>query len=196
MSAFLDRNGLARFLAKIKDLLTAKADRDLSNIEASDFSSKLLETKAETIYTAESSDGIAYTVTIPGVTQLYAGLEITIKPGRISASTSPTLNVNELGAKGIRQPLSINNVATAPAVIATWLSPNCPIRLTYSGTQWKTEFGRPSGSNIYGSVPIASGGTGATTAEGALTNLGAASVTYVDEQIASLVSRISALENK
>lgn len=194
MSAFLDRNGLARFLAKIKGLLSLKADRNLSNVTVSDFFSKLMETRVESIYTAESSDGIAYTVTVPGVTKLYAGLEITVIPSRISASTIPTINVNGLGAKEIRQPLSINSVATAPSLISTWLSPNCPIRLTYTGALWKTDFGRQAGSNIYGSVPITSGGTGSTTAEGALANLGAASVTYVNEQIASLVSRLEALE--
>ena len=196
MSAFLDRNGLARFLEKIKNLLSLKADRNLSNVAVSDFFSKLMETRVESIYTAESRDGIEYTVTIPGVSSLYAGLEIMIIPGRISATTIPTINVNSLGAKEIRQPLSINSVATAPSLIDTWLSPSCPIRLTYTGALWKTDFGRQSGSNIYGSVPIVSGGTGSTTAEGALTNLGAASVTYVDDRIANLVSRIEALENK
>lgn len=195
MSAFLDRNGLARFLTKIKSLLSLKADRNLSNVETSDFFGKLMETRVESIYTAESSDGISYTVTVPGVTQLYAGLEIMIVPGRISASTIPTINVNGLGAKEIRQPLSINSVATAPALIPTWLSPSCPIRLTYNGALWKTDFGRQAGANIYGTVPIGSGGTGATTAEAALTNLGGASIEYVDAKIAELAARIKALES-
>ena len=54
--------------------------------------------RATAIYTAASSDGVSYTVTVPGVTELKHGMRITISPARMSASASPTLNVNGLGA--------------------------------------------------------------------------------------------------
>ena len=75
----------------------------------------------------------------------------------------------------------------------------CPVILTYNGTVWKTDFVRPSESGLcglYGTVPLESGGTGATTEEGALTNLWAASKTYFDEKIALLEARVEALENR
>ena len=72
----------------------------------------------------------------------------------------------------------------------------CPVILTYNGTVWKTNFVRPSESGLYGTVPLESGGTGATTEEGASTNLWAASKTYFDEKIALLEARVEALENR
>lgn len=76
------------------------------------------------------------------------------------------------------------------------MTKSCPVILTYNGTVWKTDFVRPSESGLYGTVPLESGGTGATTTDGALTNLGAASKIYLDEKIALLEARIEVLENK
>lgn len=170
---------LGRFLSKLKD----------------NFAKIAMERQPDMICTAESSDGVNYTVTIPGVTSLYSGLRIYVKFGRASASMTPKLNVNSLGAKNIRQPLTMNNTATAPGSTTTWLTTACPVVLTYTGSMWKVDFIRPSATDLYGIVPIASGGTGATTAASALTNLGAASQEYVDAQIASILERIEALES-
>ena len=159
-------------------MLEAKVDRDLHNVTGAAFAEKAIESQADAIYTAESDDGVDYTVTVPGVTELYAGLRIHVKFGRTSASTTPTLNVNGLGAKGIRQPLSMNNAAVTSGALSTWLSDSCPVVLIYNGSQWKTEVVRPSASNIYGQVPIANGGTGASTRDAARTNLGISSVRY------------------
>lgn len=174
---------------------TSKLGRFLTNLK-NNFAEIFMEKQPDMIYTAESSDGVTYTVTVPGVTSLYAGLQIKIKPGRNSSSVTPTLNVNNLGAKGVRQPLSINNVATVAGGLATWLSASSTVTLTYTGSLWKTDFVRTSASYMYGSVGIANGGTGATTADAALSNLGGASVTYVDEQINALLERIEALESQ
>lgn len=113
-------------------------------------------------------DSIAIVHSIPGVTELYTGLRITIRPSRVSSSVAPTLNVNGLGAKGIRQPLCVNNVIFAQASTPLWLSPNGIVTLTYSGLVWKTDFVRASANNLYGTVPIKSGGTGVTTSEEAI----------------------------
>ena len=45
--------------------------------------------------------------------------------------------------------------------------------MTYDGTYWIADLDRPNATDIYGTVPVANGGTGATTADGALTALGA-----------------------
>lgn len=180
----IDLGRLGRFLDHVKQLISESAG--ISGATGSQFAQKVIESQADMIYTATSEDGVAYTATVPGLTSLYAGLRIQVKLSRTSASTTPTLNVNGLGAKNIRQPLTTNNAGTTSGSVATWLSSTCPVYLTYNGTMWKTEFTRPSASSLYGSTKIENGGTGADNAEDALANLGAASVEYVDQKIAEL----------
>ena len=120
--------------------------------------------------------GSAYTATVNGIKSLTAGVNFIMIPHVVSASTAPTLNVNGLGAKTIRQPLTTNTSATTTGTSATWLAVNKPVRVMYDGTYWKTvEIPRPSATGLYGTTPITSGGTGATTKEAACTNLGAVS---------------------
>ena len=187
---FIDLTGLSRFWVKVKEYVDSKVGTGLSDVSESEFAQKYMESQQDTIYTATSTDGVTYTVTVPGVTELYAGLKIHVKFSRSSATTMPKLNVNGLGDKGIRQPLSINNVATTPGAMNTWISSACPLVLTYTGDQWKTDVVRPSASGLYGTVPLTSGGTGATTAEAARTNLGAAS----QADLEALAARVAALE--
>ena len=170
---------LSRFLDKVKDLIAG-------GITAAQFALKAIEAQPNMIYDATSDDGVNYTATIPGITQLYAGLKITVRLSRNSASTAPKLNINGLGAKYIRQPLSTNNVSTAVAGTASWLYATVPVELYYNGSMWTTRYARPSATYLYGKVPVTSGGTGADNAADARTNLGAASVEYVDEKIAEL----------
>ena len=177
---------LDRFLTKVKELIANSA----ASITNAVFAKKSIEAQPDMIYEATSTDGVNYTATIPGITELYAGLRITVQLSKTTTSTSPKLNVNGLGAKNVRQSLSTNNFSTTTAGAASWLNAACPVTLTYNGTLWKTDFVRPSATYLYGKVPVASGGTGADNAADALTNLGAASVAYVDEKIAELRSLI------
>lgn len=155
------------------------AKTDLSNVDNS-----VLKSKASgagigiPIVEAASSDGIAYTATVDGVTELYNGLIITIIPKVVSASTAITLNVNGLGAKMVRLPLSFNNAAMNAPKLETYFTAGRPITLQYDAAYlandgiWKT-LGKQktSAQDLYGTVPIESGGTGADTAEKALANL-------------------------
>jgi len=126
--------------------------------------------------------GSAYTATVKGIKSLTAGVNFIMIPHVVSASTAPTLNVNGLGAKTIRQPLTTNTSATTTGASNTWLAVNKPVRVMYDGTYWKTvEIPRPSATGLYGTVPIKSGGTGATTEDAACTNLGA--VRYVAQTL-------------
>lgn len=197
--AFVNLAGLARFWENIKQRIEGSANADLSNVSNAAFAQKMREAEVEAIYTAESTDGVAYTVTVPGVTELVHGMRIWIIPSRNSSSTTPTLNVNGLGAHGMRLPLSFNNVASTMPKLATYFSAGKPMMLwydeSYAHGQWKV-FGknRTSAQDLYGTVPIEGGGTGATTAEAALEALGAVSQLEYDEKIAALEARIAALE--
>lgn len=127
------------------------------------------------IVSCTSSDGVTYTGTTDGVTALTAGLTIVFTSSKTSASTTPTLNINGLGAKSIKRRLSHLSTTTQAGYSNTWLYANKPYLLVYDGTQWIVDgLTKPSAADLYGTLPIEKGGTGATTAAAALTNLGAA----------------------
>lgn len=121
-----------------------------------------------------TGSGSVYTATVKSVKALTAGATFIMIPHTASTEVSPKINVNGLGEKNIRQPLTINTSATTTGATANWLAVNKPVKLMYDGTFWKTvEIPRPSASGMYGTVPVESGGTGGTTQETACTNLGA-----------------------
>lgn len=124
------------------------------------------------IVTASSSDGVTYTATANGITTLTTGMQITIIPNITSTSQNATLNLNSLGAKTIKQSTSYNTSTVVTPKIPGWMIANKPIVLMYDGTYWETVISRSNANDIYGTMPIANGGTGATTAEAALANLG------------------------
>lgn len=121
-----------------------------------------------------SGTGAAYTATVSGITSLTAGASFIMIPNVVSTTTTPTLNVNSLGAKGLRMHSSAASGTVMTASSNAWLTASKPIQVTYDGTYWIADFTRPAASTISGTVPIANGGTGATTAADARTNLGAA----------------------
>lgn len=111
-----------------------------------------------------SGDGSAYTATVDGISALTAGMKITIIPHVTSTTTSPKLNVNSLGAKSIRMPITYNISATSVGPVTSWIVKNIPITVEYDGSYWKTiSCPRPSAQHLYGTVPVSSGGTGLTS---------------------------------
>lgn len=114
-----------------------------------------------------------YTATVSGITALSTGVSFIMIPLTASTTTTPKLNVNGLGEKYIRRRLSGVTGNTVVGSYASWLSANKPIRVTYDGAYWIVDSDRPSATDIYGVVPIASGGTGASSAALARENLGA-----------------------
>ncbi|MBP3341777.1 MAG: hypothetical protein J6K99_04525, partial [Peptococcaceae bacterium] len=95
--------------------------------------------------------GSAYTATVPGIAALTAGVSFIMIPNVVSESTSPTLNVNGLGAKSLKRRLS--NLATSlqNGYNNTWLAAGKPFRVTYDGTAWIVEgHEKPAAADMYG----------------------------------------------
>ena len=105
-----------------------------------------------------------------------------------SAKVMPTLNVNGLGAKNIRMKVSTNTTATTTLSSSNMLVANKPVRVMYDGVQWVIDIVRPSVSNLYGAVGVSQGGTGATDAATARTNLDV----YSKAEVAALIRKMIA----
>lgn len=154
----------------IKPSLTDAADITATNANWDKIDAEL--SKTGKVVMASSTDGVEYVATVTGITELYVGLELTIIPDKTSTSTDVTLNVNNLGAKNIKQPLSFNTTATTTPKLDSFFVINTPIKLCYDGARWRTAIQKTSAQDLYGTVPIESGGTGATTAKEARDALG------------------------
>lgn len=111
-------------------------------------------------------DGAAYTATVEGITALTAGISFIMIPHTASTSQTATLNVNGLGAKALRRPISSNNASTVAPSTTNWLYTSKPVRVMYNGTYWIVmDMPRPNAPDLYGSVPVANGGVPSCTAD-------------------------------
>lgn len=100
--------------------------------------------------------GAAYTASVSGLT-LVAGASFVMVPHTASTTTTPTLNVNSLGAKNIRMRLSSSTSSTIQLISAGFLAANKPVRVVYDGTYWVLDdFAQPDASCLYGTL-ISSG---------------------------------------
>ena len=112
-----------------------------------------------------STDGVAYTATIDGVEELRAGMVFMFVPDKTSTSKVITLNVNGLGDFTIRRKLSMGTASGAQGILTTQLYAGRGTLLMYdnsvgSNKFWfALDFTKPCASDLYGSVPVQSGGT-------------------------------------
>lgn len=96
--------------------------------------------------------GAAYTASVSGLT-LVAGASFVMVPHSGSTTTTPTLNVNSLGAKDIRMRLSSSTSSTIRLISANFLAANKPVRVVYDGTYWVLDdFAQPDASRLYGTL--------------------------------------------
>ena len=103
--------------------------------------------------TASSTDGIAYSATVPGITVLTAGASFIMIPNKASTSKAPTLNVNGLGAKPIRRRLSSLTTSLQQGYSTNWIALNKPFIVVYDGTAWVVEgLTKTDGADVYGAV--------------------------------------------
>lgn len=103
--------------------------------------------------TASSTDGIAYTATVPGITALTAGASFIMIPNKASTSKAPTLNVNGLGAKPIRRRLSSLTTSLQQGYSTNWIALNKPFIVVYDGIAWVVEgLTKTDGADVYGAV--------------------------------------------
>lgn len=158
----------------LKPELTDAADITAYNENWDKLDGQLSNVK-NAVVVANSSDGASYVTTIPNVESLYSGLKIIITPDVNNTSNNPTIDVNNLGSKQIRLPLSINNAAYVNLPV-NYLTAGNPVELMYDADYnngvWRVHGKqKTSASDLYGTVPIESGGTSANNGSDGLKNL-------------------------
>lgn len=164
--AFLDNTGLERLWTHICAKFSTK-DEVATTVAAT--------TGAVTT----TGVGTAYKAEVDGITSLTRGAHFFMIPHTTSTIATATLNVNGLGAKYLRRPLSSSNAITVQAETDNWLTANAPVEVVYDGVYWVVkDIVRPNMTDAYGTLPVANGGTGAT-AKGTtlLSNIGITSGT-------------------
>lgn len=129
------------------------------------------------VVAATSTDGVNYEATVENVDELYTGLEITIIPNMTSTSTALMLNVNGLGAKRVRIPISSGTAATTTPTYDSFYAKDKPLKLIYDSSSlggiWRTvDKHRADAVDLYGIMPVENGGTGSNDPREALENLG------------------------
>ena len=130
--------------------------------------------------TMDSTDGRTYTCTIPGITELTAGVSFIGIPSIESTNKTVSINVNGLGKKLIRRRVSNRSGLSTIGGSNNWLTAGSPLEFIYNGTCWlAADMTEPHAEDLMGSVPIANGGTGASDGATGLANLFAAGSTVL-----------------
>lgn len=122
------------------------------------------------IAVATSTNGVDYVATVPGVTTIPRGYTFVLVPSVASTGTRLTLNVNGTGAKTIRRLLSsASNANNAVSTMAVgYFNAARPVTVQYDSyaSAWVVVGGtKPSADDLHGTLPLAKGGTGASTAK-------------------------------
>lgn len=172
---YLDLTGLQSFCTSILNKFALKNHshpiKDVTGLTEA-FDEKVDKSSIQISPVTTSGTGAAYIATVNGITALESGARFVMLPHTVSTTSSPTLDVNGLGAKPIRQRLSNSTQSTVAGTTNDWLAAGKPVDIMYDGAFWVVDFVRPNMVSAYGVLPIENGGTGATTVEQAKKNLG------------------------
>ena len=127
------------------------------------------------VFAQDTGAANAYVIALPATPAAYTtGLTIIMKAVNVNTGAS-TVNVDSLGVKSIKR-------FNGDALIAGDIPAGGMVGLHYDGTNFQIAMGTLS---VTSTVAVADGGTGATTASGARTNLGLGTAAVVDTGITS-----------
>lgn len=108
-----------------------------------------------------SGTGVNYTATVDGITEYKNGMLVVMIPHTVSTAKVPRLNINGLGNRYIRRPLSYISNGIDEGYGADWLQYDCPLLLQYNYDSWSVlSMQKPHAQDLSGTVPVAKGGTG------------------------------------
>lgn len=142
----------------VKDMKTGKADLKDGKVDPSQMPVNVVP-----IITTGGT-GSAYTATVDGVTALEKGMILIIVPHAVSVTSTPTLNVNSLGAKTISRRTSTTTTAGNAGYSSNWITAGVPLLVQYDGTYWVAiGQAKPNAADLTGTVPVNRGGTGKTS---------------------------------
>lgn len=210
---YLDLTGLNRFLTKLKTLFATVThthkiadvtdfaiDASLSSTSTNPVQNKAVKTALNSkmdlfstkSYYANSTDGIAYTVTVPDISTFSYGTEFNIYINKVVATTTPTLNVNGLGDWEIRAKPIMDPGTTVMSIPKGALRYGEVYRVGYRGSYWEVldALLDLDGAGVRGPLALANGGTGQSTIDKATAALsypvGAIYISYTSTSPSSL----------
>lgn len=161
---FLDKTGLAHLWNQIIARLNGKASvEDLTALEDT-LRAEIDSAGSGIPIVTTSGTGAAYTATIPGIEALTAGASFIMIPHTESTSTTPTLNVNDLGAKTIKRGYTVASGIYQSGYSPKWLTSQLPILVIYNGSNWIVQgMTQTYTDDLNGTLQVNKGGTGNTT---------------------------------
>lgn len=158
----------------LKPELTDAADITKMNGNWDKIDTELIKNQVYTaVGTHNTFTGSKYDVTVPGITELYAGLNLTIIPDSTSIGKYSRLSVNGSDYNYLMQPMSSDTASASYGSSDEWIRGNYPINILFDGTYWRVlNITVPLAEHLSGVTPIKNGGTGADTAAEARRALG------------------------